>query len=219
MIQAAINWFRTPMGQIVGLWAILGVCTLVFKPKTPEEYAALAARRPAWLWSRVAAFLTFMGGLGLDPSKVAASLVKVITGKVEPVEALRGGLGPYRASPVPPAPKLPKLNTETEPPPDGRSGLLTVSFAILALTCMLSNLATACTPGQRQTARTVLDVAKIACIIANQSLPDRDVQKVCDVADDLIDPMKDVLASSRAASAQAVASARVGCGPADAGAR
>ncbi len=78
----------------------------------------------------------------------------------------------------------------------------------------------ACTPGQRESARTVLDVAKTLCIIAHQALPDHEVAQVCGIAEPLFGPMRDVLAGARTASAQAVAGARVAgsCLGADGGA-
>lgn len=84
-----------------------------------------------------------------------------------------------------------------------------------------------CTPGQREAARSALDIVQVACVIAHQALPDSEVAKVCGITQPFLDPMKEVLASSRLASAQQVAAARVGagaCAPcgascADAGAR
>ena len=84
--------------------------------------------------------------------------------------------------------------------------VLPVGFVLAAL---------ACTPGQRQAARTVLDVVQATCVIANQALDDAKVAEICNIAGPLIDPMRQILASARTASAQAVASAQVaGCAPA-----
>jgi len=66
----------------------------------------------------------------------------------------------------------------------------------------------ACTPAQRQGARTVLDVAQVLCVIANQALPEGDVARVCGITGPLIGPMRDVLAGARTASARAAAQAR-----------
>ena len=83
--------------------------------------------------------------------------------------------------------------------------------------------ALACTPGQRQAARTALDIIQATCVIANQALGDEKVAEICGIAGPLIDPMKQILASSRTASAQAVAGAQMaGCArstSSDAGAR
>lgn len=100
----------------------------------------------------------------------------------------------------------------------GRS--ICIAIVISAVAIGISAATEGCTPGQRQVARTVLDIANTLCIVANQALPDEEVAKVCGLAGPLIAPMKEVLAGSRSASAQAVAGARVGvCGGADAGTR
>jgi hypothetical protein len=74
--------------------------------------------------------------------------------------------------------------------------VLVVAAAYLALGVAAGS---ACTPAQRGAARTALDAARIACIIANAALPDEKVRAICNVADDLIDPMKDILSGARAA--------------------
>lgn len=61
----------------------------------------------------------------------------------------------------------------------------------------------ACTPGQRQAARTVVDAATAACVIANAALPDAEVARVCGVVDGLDGPLKDLLRTSRAKIAEA----------------
>ncbi len=76
-------------------------------------------------------------------------------------------------------------------------------------TCAFGSSQQACTPGQRQDARTALDVSQIACIIANQTLDDARVPEVCNLVDALVDPMKRVLASARAETGKQVAAARV----------
>lgn len=75
-------------------------------------------------------------------------------------------------------------------------------------------LSAGCTPGQREAARSALEVAKTVCIIAKQALSNDEVARVCGITGPLIGPMQDVLMEARAASAQAVAGAHVGaCGP------
>jgi hypothetical protein len=85
----------------------------------------------------------------------------------------------------------------------------------LARLALLALALTSCTPGQRQTARDVLSVITVACIIANQNLPDDRVKQVCGVADALIPAMREILGSARAASAKeaadAAASAKAEC--------
>lgn len=78
----------------------------------------------------------------------------------------------------------------------------------------------ACTPGQRQAARTVLDAAQVACVIANAALSDADVARVCGIVDGLDDPLRKLLAAQREQVAAAEAHGRsvAGCSAADAGA-
>lgn len=72
----------------------------------------------------------------------------------------------------------------------------------------------ACTLGQRQAARTVLDAASVACVIANAALSDADVARVCGLVDGLDDPLRKLLASQREQVAAAELRGRahgVGC--------
>lgn len=152
------------------VWPLLtALITLLFKPRTPGEYAAIAAR-----WPRVAALLQLIGALGLDVPKVVEAVGKVVTGRSDP----------------------PK-----KPPPAGPSIMLIGFVAILA------TQTTACSLFNAKTLRTILDVAQVTCIIAHQELGDADVAKVCDIADDLIPPMRKVLVESRKASAEAAGKA------------
>lgn len=61
----------------------------------------------------------------------------------------------------------------------------------------------ACTPGQRQAARSVVDAATVACLVANAALPDAEVKRVCGIVDALDGPIADILRSSRAQVAEA----------------
>ena len=51
-------------------------------------------------------------------------------------------------------------------------------------------------------AKTALDVAQVACVIANATMPDDDVAKACDILDDLRPSMLDILRSQRMAIAK-----------------
>jgi hypothetical protein len=63
-------------------WPLISaLVTIALKPRTPEQYAAMAAMRPVWFWSRFAPLLQLVGALGLDPVKALAVLSKVFTGK------------------------------------------------------------------------------------------------------------------------------------------
>ena len=66
-------------------------------------------------------------------------------------------------------------------------------------------------------ARTFLDVARIACIVANAESDDATVQRICGVVDELAPAMREVLAAQRTASRR-YASERLGaCMGPDAG--
>lgn len=73
-----------PHAQAVAFWLALGVITVIVKPRTPEQYARMASRRPVWLFSRITALWVLIGSLGLDPLKTATALAKVITGSFTP---------------------------------------------------------------------------------------------------------------------------------------
>ena len=66
---------------------------------------------------------------------------------------------------------------------------------------ILIAIAPACALFQKH-AKTALDVAQVACIIANATMPDEQVAKACDVLDDLRPAMLDVLRSQRMAIAK-----------------
>lgn len=74
-------------------WPVFtALAVLLFKPRTPEQYARLASRHPVWFFARLAAFWQLLGGAGLDPLKVAKAAWKVVTGKSEPPPAGPGAL-------------------------------------------------------------------------------------------------------------------------------
>ena len=73
----------------------------------------------------------------------------------------------------------------------------------------------ACNPFQRQAARSVLDAANVACLLANAALSDADVAKVCRLVDGLDDPLRRLLATQReqvkAAEGRGRLAGSVGC--------
>lgn len=73
----------------------------------------------------------------------------------------------------------------------------------VAVFATIASQTMACALLSPRTLRTVLDIAQTTCIIAHQELPESEVAKVCGVVDDLIPPMRQVLAESRKASAKA----------------
>ncbi len=81
---------------------------------------------------------------------------------------------------------------------------------------VLLSVVLACTPGQKQDARTVIDLGKNACIIANQALPDEEIARICGIVGPLLDIMKDILSTARTETARQVKMAKEkagGCGP------
>lgn len=79
------EWLASPLGNAVLGYVLIALCTYLFKKRTPEEYAASAARSPVWFFSRWTPFWQLMGTWGPDPSKAAEALGKVITGRVQPL--------------------------------------------------------------------------------------------------------------------------------------
>lgn len=95
---------------------------------------------------------------------------------------------------------------------------LTKRFAVLGIIAsvvLVASVDSACTPEQRGDAKTALDVAQVACIIAHQEMPDSDIAKVCSITEAFLDPMRTLLVSARTATSAAVAKA--GAAHADAG--
>lgn len=128
----------------------------------------------------------------LSPGAVA--LVASLSGTV--VAAL---LRPPGAEPPAP-PASPGGAAPPDPPPtvpEGRGAMRLGATGALALALL------ACTPGQRQAARSVVDAATVACLVANATLPDAEVRRVCGIVDALDGPLADILRSSRAQVAEA----------------
>jgi len=75
-----------PVFATVVFWPLVtAILTAVLKPRTPEQYVALAARNPSWFFARWAAFLQLVGATGLDPVKALKILRKFWGGKFEPL--------------------------------------------------------------------------------------------------------------------------------------
>ena len=122
-----MKFIDTPIGAAVLGWLVLGVCTLIFKPRSPESYAALALRNPVWFFARFAAFWQLAGGLGIDPAKVAAAAFKVITGRVQPLET---GLVPSST-----ATKPDDGPPSSDPPSSGGATPLIVGACLMLVAC------------------------------------------------------------------------------------
>lgn len=65
-------------------------------------------------------------------------------------------------------------------------------------------LAAACTPGQRQAARTVLDFAQTLCVVSHAASDDATVAQVCGITEALLPEMRKLVSAERTAAAQRV---------------
>jgi hypothetical protein len=190
-------WLQTPLGFAVASYLCIALATFLFKARSPEQYASTAARRPVWFWSRVAAFWQFLGGLGMDPSKVATALVKILTGRVDPPTT--------PPSSGPPTLREPPVGTYTPANHDSMSAMKRVALlaGVVIGLCIGASFISGCTPAQRRDVRDALSFAQAACIVANQALPDSKVAEICGVAGPFFGPMHELLTSARAETAAA----------------
>lgn len=101
-------------------------------------------------------------------------------------------MNPYRISPTPRDLDNAPLRDVSAPP------LLAPLFVCISLTLCALGLS-GCAFLQKH-AKDALDVAQIACIIAHQFQPDPTVQQLCQIEDELYEPMRKILAESRAAA-------------------
>lgn len=88
-------------------------------------------------------------------------------------------------------------------------GVATVFCGVTAMGCL--------TAGQKQTANTVLDIAKYSCIVAEAAFPIPEIQTACGIADDLIPAIRAVIADLAQHDAARAAAQASACAP-DAGA-
>jgi hypothetical protein len=65
-------------------------------------------------------------------------------------------------------------------------GVATAFVASMAVGCL--------TAGQKQTANTILEIAKYSCIVANATIPVPAIQQACQITDDLVPALQAVLA-------------------------
>lgn len=83
-------WTEAKAHPAVTTPIIGALVTLALKPRTPAQYAAMAARNPVWLFVRVAAMLQLLGAIFPDASKATAIILKVITGQQDDEKKLLG---------------------------------------------------------------------------------------------------------------------------------
>jgi putative intracellular protease/amidase len=66
----------------------------------------------------------------------------------------------------------------------------------------------ACTPGQRQAAKTVLDLAQTLCIVAHAESDDATVAQVCGITEALLPDMRKLVSEQRKAASKHVGSCK-----------
>lgn len=89
----------------------------------------------------------------------------------------------------------------SEDPPAGGKLAAVKGIGFTAALCLM--LLPGCSLFTSQNAKTVLDVAQIACIIANAESTDATVAQVCSVADALLPDLQKILGEERKALAKA----------------
>ena len=78
--------------------------------------------------------------------------------------------------------------------------LLAVAFATSAA-LLFSASSAGCSPAaNRKVANTALDIATVACIIANSESSDATIAKVCGIADALLPDLRTIVSTSREAN-------------------
>jgi hypothetical protein len=158
-----IQWFKTLL-----LWfvqnptitaPIVGATiTLIWKPRTPQQYALMATRYPTWLWMRVAAFLQLIAALFPDPIKAKKVVFKLIYGDIDPIDPNTGG--------------------KSVPPPSTKKDVnLQRRIKMLAATCILL---VACTKQQLLGAGDLF-LQKVMCAISHSDLPNEKIIEACAV--------------------------------------
>ncbi len=90
-----------------------------------------------------------------------------------------------------------------DPPSVGRKGPGLKAIGFTGALCLLAFCLPGCALFTAQNAKTVLNVAQIACIIAHAESPDATVAQVCGVADVLIPDLEKILGEERKALAKA----------------
>ena len=200
------------LGAALVTYLVLGLCTLALKPRTAADYAAMASRNPVWLWSRLTALFQLVAGLGLDPSKVAEALVKVVTGRVAPLSiglVADGKPGAYRKSAPPSAASIPVVTSDSEPPTLKRVVPVVARRGAGLVACVaLLVAAPRCSTFSAQDAKTVvqdaLSVSAIACVFASSLTDSKAVAQACQIDQTLAPLIQQLIAQREAAKKQGV---------------
>lgn len=159
------------------LWPLVSaIALLLFKPRTPDEYARMNPR--------VAGFLIFLSGLGLDIPKALEGLRRVLTGKAIPVDAARARDLLETAVVVP---KKPIADDSLPPPttmgPPGAAALLIIAaFAHSQVACSGDSAQRAADNAQRVVNATRAEEygrALDACVVLGKREKSLDIFESC----------------------------------------
>lgn len=149
---------------------------------TPEEYEAVASRKPAWFFTRWAAFRQLLAAVFSDTAKSKRIIAKILKGPPKPP------VGPSILPPSDPPPPAP-------PPPSASGRFAIATAASLALMMAISG----CSLFTRQNAKTALDAAALACVFQSEIEDEGALADACELARDLIPVIRNLIGQRDAA--------------------
>lgn len=189
-VKSLALWFvqnPTITAPLVG-----ALITMVCKPRTPQQYAAMAMRYPTWLWIRIAAMLQLIAAIFPDPIKARKIVFKLIYANIDPIDPMTGS----KSAPPPPMPSAPPTKKEVERSWLGRR----IGFAASAL------LLIACTKQQLLGAGDLF-LQKVMCAISNSDLPNDKIIEKCAIQPGDVNRILEIVGEHRQQAAKAAAKA------------
>lgn len=181
-------WALAAEHPAVTTYVVGTVFALLFKPKTPQEYFAIATRKPVWFFARAAAFLQLTGTLFSDVSKAQRILLeKILQGPPKPPPPMGPSVLMPGDIPEPPSTRPEGLNR--------RLGLVGLAFVVLIPSCALFT---------KENARTVLDAASVTCVFATEVTDEEAVARSCGLARELIPIIRSLIGQREAAKSVGV---------------
>lgn len=172
-LTQAWGWIR-----VAAVWAynhpqfwplVLALVAWLGKPRTPAEYAKIAARAPTAFWSRWVEVMRLVGALGLDPIKA----VKVIRKIAESF----------------------KKDDDGPPPPPSGPSVMTPLLVFISLCLALTQ--TSCSAAKWEAFGKDLLADKTRCAMTYMDLSRDEVIKKCAINWDDIDRIWDLVSQAR----------------------
>lgn len=164
-------WFSFPVYVRV---ILLVSFVVLFRPRTNEAYKSLEAREPQWFWKRLANAMRAGAAISLDLLKFFPALGGIFTGK-----------SPLDKADLPKSKEVGERGFARRKLIDSLAGV----FCLFIAGCALLPFA-----------RTVLNVAEIACLIGKESLSDDDLKKACQLSDALVPEARKYISAQRMAA-------------------